>query len=69
MSGYLKEGDMGIRHIRIGSKVSDSKQEFQASNLQYETTCKGHQVMNASYRVDTITTVLLQAFMAHPISK
>ena len=40
MSGYLKEGDMGIRHIRTGSKVSDSKTAFQASDLHYEMICK-----------------------------
>lgn len=59
MSGYLKEGDMGICHIRTGSQVSDSKQEFRASNLHYEMTCKDHPIMNASYGVDTITRVLL----------
>ena len=59
MSGYLKEGDMGICHIGTGSKASDSKQESRASNVYYEMTCEGHRIMNASYRVDTITRCLL----------
>ena len=60
---------MGIRHVRTGFRVPDPKQEFQASNLHYEMTCKDHPVINASYRVDTVPRVLLQAFVAHPISQ
>ena len=50
---------MGIRHLRTGFKVLGSKQEFQASKLHYEMACKDHQIMNASYQVDTITRVSL----------